>query len=65
MGSDSLLTKVMRCFEFPTIQVRHEAVIFFTNLIDCVSDDRDYLSRLIFERNLFKHITEEIIAKDY
>ena len=65
MDSDSLLNKVVNCLDFPLIDVRFEAVIFFTNLVNCVSEDSDRLNKLVFELSLFKRLTEGIISKDY
>ena len=65
MDSKSLLSKVISCIELPQINVKHEALVFFMNLIECISVDKNELKKIIIELPLFKLVTEEILEKYY
>ena len=57
MKNDILLDKVLNCLEFPQIEVREEAIVFLTNLVGCVTENQDYMSKIVFEKKLIQNLT--------
>ena len=52
MKIDSLIDKVLSSLEFPLVEVKQEAIIFLTNLVNCISDNPDYICKIVFEKKL-------------